>query len=194
MLHAGTFTVSFDIVPGAGPFAVAAVGEAGGTTISIDPAAGTYTASVNTLTPAAAAGDFSNSIVPLWDYFSCDWKNAVCQQFPNSIIPVSLISAFWFRAIQMLPVLNTTAAASPNALLQVSGSLSGSRFTIDSQNNSAFSTFGGIVQVPYGPFELGISTFSLYVDGKLIAAKNLPYLPLQRAPANFGPETSSGPY
>jgi hypothetical protein len=86
----------------------------------------------------------------------------------------------------MLPVLNTTVAASPNALLQVSGSLTGSRFAIDSQNNSAFFTFGGIVQVPYGPFELGVSTFSLYVDGKLIASKNLPYLPLQRAPANFG--------
>jgi uncharacterized protein (TIGR03437 family) len=194
MLHAGTFTVSFDIVPGASPFAVAAVGEAGGTIISIDPAAGTYTASVNTLTPAAAAGDFSGSVVPLWDYFSCSWKSAVCQQFPNSIIPVSVISPFWFRAIQMLPVPNTTAAASPNALLQVSSSLSGPRFAIDSQNNSAFFTFGGIVQVPYGPFELGVSTFSLYVDGKLIASKNLPYLPLQRAPASFGPETSSGPY
>jgi uncharacterized protein (TIGR03437 family) len=194
MLHAGTFTVSFDIVPGAGPFAVAAVGEAGGTIISIDPAAGTYTASVNTLTPAAAVGDFSSSIVPLWDYYSCNWKSAVCQQFPNSIIPVSLISPFWLRALQMLPVLNTAAAASPNALLQVSGRLSGSRFTVDSQNNSSLSTFGGIVQVPYGPFELGVSTFSLYVDGKLIASKNLPYLPLQRAPASFGPETSSGPY
>jgi hypothetical protein len=88
MLHAGTFTVSFDIVPGAGPFAVAAVGEAGGVIISIDPAAGTYTASVATLTQAARFGDFSASTVPLWDFASCDWKSAVCLQFPNNIIPV----------------------------------------------------------------------------------------------------------
>jgi hypothetical protein len=87
----------------------------------------------------------------------------------------------------MLPAPNITAAASPNAFLQVSGSLSGSRFAVDALNNSPLSTFGGIVQVPYGPFEVGVSTFSLYVDGRLIASKGLPYLLPQRAPANFGP-------
>lgn len=187
MLHAGSFTLSFDIVPGAGPFSVAAVGEAGGAIISIDPAAGTYTASVSTLTPAAAHGDFSSSIGPLWDYASCSWKNGVCQRFPNNQVPASRIDPYWARATQMLPAADTTVAASPNASLQVSGSIGGSHFAVDSQNNSALSTFGGIVQVPYGPFELGVSTFSLYVDGKLIASKGLPYLLLQRAPARFGP-------
>jgi uncharacterized protein (TIGR03437 family) len=185
MLHAGVFTVSFDIVPGAGPFAVAAVGEAGSSLISIDPAAGTYTASVTTLTPAAAAGDFSSSIMPLWDYGSCDWKSAICFPFPASIVPPSRINPFWGGALRQLPAPNTTAMASPNAFLQVSGSLSGSRFAVDGQNNSTLSTFGGIVQVPYGPFEVGISTFSLYVDGTLIASKALPYLVTQRAPARF---------
>ena len=47
--------------------------------------------------------------------------------------------------------------------------------------------FGGIIQVPYGPFVAGVSTFSLYVDGRLIASKGLPYLLYQRAPVNFGP-------
>lgn len=187
MLHAGVFTVSFDIVPGAGPFAVAAVGEAGGSIISIDPAAGTYTATITTLTPAAAHGDFSSSIVPLWDYVSCNWKSGVCQQFPNNIVPASRIDPYWGRATQMLTTPNTTAVASPNAFLQVSGSLTGSRFAIDAQNNSPLSTFGGIVQVPYGPFEVGFSTFSLYVDGTLIASMGLPYLFFQRAPAAFGP-------
>jgi len=84
-------------------------------------------------------------------------------------------------------VLSITAVASPNALLQVLGSLSGSRFAVDAQNNSALSTFGGIVQVPYGPLDVGVSTFSLYVDGKLISSKGLPYLLPQRAPASFGP-------
>ncbi|HYW47798.1 MAG TPA: hypothetical protein VE959_33330 [Bryobacteraceae bacterium] len=187
MLHAGTFTVSFDTVPGAGPFAVAAVGEAGGSIISIDPAAGTYTASVTTLTPASASGDFSSSTVPLWDYGSCNWKSGVCQPFPANIVPPSRIDPYWVRAIQTLPAPNMTAVASPNTLLQVSGSLSGSRFALDAQNNSSLATFGGIVQVPYGPFDLGVSTFSLYVDGKLIASKGLPYLLFQRAPASFGP-------
>jgi hypothetical protein len=35
---------------------------------------------------------------------------------------------------------------------------------------------------------LGVSTFSLYVDGKRIASRDLPYLLFQRAPAGFGPE------
>jgi hypothetical protein len=68
----------------------------------------------------------------------------------------------------MLPAPNTTAVAGPNAFLQVSGSLSGSRFAVDAQNNSPLSTFGGIVQLPYGPFAVGVSTFSLYVDGRLV--------------------------
>ncbi len=37
MLHAGTFTAGFNIGPSAGPFDVAAVGDAGGAVISIDP-------------------------------------------------------------------------------------------------------------------------------------------------------------
>jgi uncharacterized protein (TIGR03437 family) len=187
MLHAGVFTVSFDILPGASPFSVAAVGETGGSIISIDPAAGTYTASVTTLTPAATFGDFSNSTLPLWDYASCNWKSGVCLQFPNNQIPASRIDPYWLRATQMLPASNTTAAASPNASLQVSGSIGGSHFAIDDQTNGALSTVGGIVQLPYGPFELGVSTFSLYVDGKLIASTGLPYLLPQRAPVGLGP-------
>jgi len=171
MLHAGVFTVSFDIVPGAGPFSVAAVGDAGGSIISIDPAAGTYTASVTTLAPAERAGDFSSTIMPLWDYSSCDWKSAMCQPFPANIVPVGRIDPYWARATGMLPVPNTTASASPNVVLQASGSLSASRLAVDAQSNSSLSMFGGIIQVPYGPFVAGVSTFSLYVDGRLIASK-----------------------
>ena len=144
-------------------------------------------ASITTLTPAAVHGDYSSSIVPLWDFASCNWKSGACQQFPNNTLPPARIDPYWLRSIQMLPAPNTTAAASPNAFLQVAGSLSGSRFAVDAQNNSSLSTFGGVVQIPYGPFEVGVSTFSLYVDGKLIASKGLPYLLAQRAPVNFGP-------
>src|SRR5205085_5683527 len=49
ILHAGSFSVSLDIVPSARPFDIAAVGVGGGSIISIDPAAGTYTGSVATI-------------------------------------------------------------------------------------------------------------------------------------------------
>lgn len=188
ILHAGTFTVSFDIAPGAVPFSVAAVGEAGGSIISIDPAAGTYTATVTTVTPTAAHGDFSGAIAPLWDYASCAWTTALCQAFPVSSVPPSRIPPFTARALQMLPTSGTTAPAGLNAVMEVSGPLGGTRFTVDAQNHSALSTFGGFVQVPYGPFESAVSAFRLYVDGRLIASRDLPYLTAQRAPANFGPD------
>src|SRR5215471_11875046 len=102
MLHAGTFSVSFDILPSAGTFDVAAVGEAGCAIITIDPKAGAYSASVTTVTAAARAGDFSSSIVPLWDYFSCT-LNAVCFSFPGpSVLPLSRLDPYWARASQML--------------------------------------------------------------------------------------------
>src|SRR5258708_4974950 len=175
MLHAGSITVSFDIVPTAGPFDVAAVGEAGGTVITINPAAGTYAASVTTPAAAPKFGDFSGSIALLWDYASCDWRTAACQPFPNNIFPASRMSPFWARAVQMLPAPNAAATPGPNSLLQASGTLSGSSFAVDDRTNSTLSKFGGFVQVPYGPFASQVSTFRLYVDGKLIASKDLTY-------------------
>jgi hypothetical protein len=177
MLHAGSFSVSFDILPPSPStvgFAVAAVGEAGGSIISIDPADGTYTASVTTITTAAAHGDYSGTNLQVLDYLSCS-GNAICQPFPGMVIPLSRIDPFWARATQQLPAPNTMVPASPNALLQASGSLTVPRLVVDGQTNSALAKFGGIVQVPFGPFEKRVSTFKLYVDGKLVASKDFPY-------------------
>jgi hypothetical protein len=180
MLHAGTFSTSFDIAPSAKAFDVAAVGEGGGVIISIDPVAKTYTASVSTLTAQARVGDFSNSVVPLWDYPSCIPTTAVCVPFPGpSIVPPSRMDPFWVRAGGALPMPNAAGTA-PNGIFQMSGTLSGSHFAIDAQNNAALSKFGGIVQVPWGPFNLLGSTFTLYVDGVAITATSLPYGPVYR--------------
>jgi hypothetical protein len=70
---------------------------------------------------------------------------------------------------------NMTSPASPNALLQASGSLAVPRLVVDSQTNSTLSRFGGIVQVPFGPFDKRVSTFKLYVDGRLVASKDFPH-------------------
>jgi uncharacterized protein (TIGR03437 family) len=170
MLHAGVFSTSFDIAPSAAPFDVAAVGEAGGVLISIQPSAGTYTASITTLTDAARAGDFHDVVVPLWDFASCSSTTAVCFPFPGpSVLPASRIPPFWVRATQGLPEPNAPTNT-PNALQQTAGALNGSHFVVDAQNNSALSKFGGIVQVPFGPFDLLGSTFTLYVDRSVIAA------------------------
>ena len=179
MLHAGTFSASFDIAPSAVPFDVAAVGEAGGVIISINPAAGTYTASVATISAAARAGDFSNSFAPLWDYMSCDPNSAVCIPFAASIIPPSRLSPLWVRSMQNVPLPNATGEA-PNAVFQATGTVSGTHFAVNSQTNATLSGFGGIVQIPYGPFDRMGSTFTLYVDGVAITATSVPYIPAYR--------------
>ncbi len=112
MLHAGTFTVSFDISPTAAPLDVAAVGQAGAAVISIDPTSsctndegvvstGQYSASISTSTGDAPKGDFSGSIMPLWDYLTCDPSQ--CLGFFLSTIPPSRLDPFWISAAAVLP-------------------------------------------------------------------------------------------
>jgi uncharacterized protein (TIGR03437 family) len=190
MQHSGAFTVGFDILPTAHAFDVAAVGEAGGVLIAIDPVAGKYTASVTTLTPAATAGDFSSwmdsgQIIELWDYASCDWIKATCNRFPGNRVPLSRIDPYWGRASQMLPLPNMTDRGNVNAALQVSGTLSGSHFAVNNENNSGLAKFGGIIQIQYGPYVALTSTFKLYVDGKLVASKDIRYPVLYRGLARF---------
>ena len=189
MLHAGTFTAGFNIGPTAEPFDVAAVGDAGGTVISIDPtlsctnssglvSRGQYNASINTVTPEAAQGNFS--ILPLWDYVTCN--GAQCFPFAGSIMPFFRLDQFWIKATGMLPTPSARTSPGPNASMQVSGCLAdlqgavgGSRFLIDGENNRLFSIFGGIVQVPFGPFVTRVAKFKLYVDGAQVASKDVTY-------------------
>ena len=49
------------------------------------------------------------------------------------------------------------------------------RLVIDGQTNAALSRFGGIVQVPLGPFDRNVSTFKMYVDGRLVTLNDYPY-------------------
>lgn len=193
MLHVGTFTTSFDIAPSAGPFDVAAVGEGGGAIISIDPTAscendsgatsrGKFTASISTVTPDGARGDFSSSIYPLWDYLTCDPAGWACLAFPLSTIPEPRLGKSWTAATQALPGANALTAAGANAFLRGSGCLAdlmpaagGSHLVIDAQNNRIFSAFGGFQQLALGPSSTRVSMFKLYVDGVRIASKDLSY-------------------
>jgi uncharacterized protein (TIGR03437 family) len=192
MLHAGTFSTSFDIAPSAGPFDIAAVGEGGGAIISIDPTAscvnddgvtsqGTYQASISTVTPDGARGDFSGSIYPLWDYLTCD-ANWACLSFPLSTIPRARLGEAWVAATQTLPAASVLTSPGANAFAQTSGCLndlmasaSGSHLTIDGQNNKVLSVFGGFLQLPLGHSSSRVSTFTLYVDGVKIASKSVSY-------------------
>lgn len=130
------------------------------------------------MTPEAANGNFS--IVPLWDYLTCN--GAQCVPFAGSLMPVSRLDQFWVRVAGMLPEPSARTSPGPNASMQVSGcladlqgSVGGSRFVIDGETNRLFSLFGGIVQIPWGPFATRVSRFKLYVDGAQAAWKDVTY-------------------
>jgi uncharacterized protein (TIGR03437 family) len=186
MLHAGSFSVAYDLAPSSpalGPFfTIAAVGEAGAVVIDVKRNGG-YSASI--IVPAATtrSGDFSNSGVSLWDYLSCSPMTAECMPFPANRVPPSRLSPWWVQATQSLPGPNVSSS-SLNGIFETSGSLAGlnggSHFVIDAQNNANLSKFGGFVQVPFGPFDRRVSTFKLYVDGKLVATKDVPYTVVHR--------------
>jgi uncharacterized protein (TIGR03437 family) len=179
MLNSATYSVSADVLPSAAPFDVAAVGPGVSALITVDPAAGTFNGTITTITRAAAVGDFSASGDTLWDYLSCT-SDGVCIPFPANIVPVVRLDPLWLKATQVLSSPNGSTVTPPNGVLQVSGKLSGSHFAVDAQTNAALAAFGGFVQVPYGPFDKAVSTFRLYVDGKLVTSQDVPYTVVHR--------------
>ena len=143
---------------------------------------GTYTASISTVTPTGIRGDFSGSIVPLWDYTTCDPKTWVCLAFPLSTIPDPRLGKLWTAATQALPGANVITSPGANAFLQTSGCLAdlfaatgSSHVVIDTQHNRSYSTFGGLLQLALGPSSTRVSTFRLYVDGVRVATKDIAY-------------------
>ena len=78
-------------------------------------------------------------------------------------------------ATRALAVSTDAQTGTPNAVVQFSGALDGTRLTIDNGTNAGVATFGAIVQMPLGPSETRVSTFSLYVDGRMMASKDIPY-------------------
>ena len=172
-----TFSVAFDILPGAKPFVVAAVAESASATLRFDPPAGTYDATLVVPMPPTRAGDFSQAGVTV--YRLDDTSSASCAPVPGNAIPGSLIDPADKAALDGGP---------PNSLVQwpnVAGSagvgagywwrlpsvLGSSRITI----NSMF-PFGGFMQIPCAnPFATKTDTLKLFVDGKLIASTEVSY-------------------
>lgn len=172
----GLFSVAFDIQPNAKPFQVLATGEAASTLISIDPQAGTWDATVIVPTPAARAGDFSNTeFGTVWDFFTLT-PTGLMYPLPNNILPRSRMDPSWAISTQYLPVPNVATQGSSMSQMKTSGTLTrGTRFVIDSQTNSSLAVFGGFLQIsPFGAKDRK-TTFSLYVDGRLIASKDAQY-------------------
>jgi uncharacterized protein (TIGR03437 family) len=184
MLLAVKFTARMDILPSAGSFLIAAVSDAGTSIVTVDPANGSYDASVTVPTPAARAGDFSAAEFRVLDLLTCQQtaSGVVGQPFPGNILPASRIPPDLFAALSQIPLPNTPSTRSATALLQVHGTArQGSTFVIDGQNNSSVSVFAGYLQLPL-PASLGsftpstrTTTVKLFVDGQMVASSDVQY-------------------
>jgi len=180
-LQAVAFSVSFQILPSAQPFVVAAVGEAGSSIITIDPVSGTYHAIATEPSAQSRAGDFSQSEFPvLYDWATCQPDTGLCLPFPNNVLPASRLYPDQMQALNWLPLPNTPVAGSSVFLRQAGGTATaGSTFTIDpsdtASSTSAMGLFGGWVYLPWGPFDTHDSTLELFVDGQQIASTKVTY-------------------
>jgi len=173
LLVAAKFTARMDILPAAGPFVIAAVSDAATSFISVDPAAGTFDASVTVPTQASRVGDFSSAEFMAIDFLTCG--GSFCIPFPGNIIPPSRISPFELMALSQVPLPNASIPHSSTGLFNVHGTVArGATFAIDAQDNSSLSVFAGYLAIPAPP-KSGTLNLRLYIDGVAVATQDVPY-------------------
>ena len=174
MLNAGAATVSFDIRPNAQPFTVVAMGPGATAVLQIDPTDGTWQGYATLPTQVARVGDFSGYSTVVYDLLSGT-------PFPGNIIPVSRFDPIEFKAAGLLPIPNVfPTTPSPNATfayasrpLMQSGHFSiGSGQASDDLSNLYF---GGFVNIGQPPPSSQTAEFLLFVDGMLVATKDVSY-------------------
>jgi len=166
LLTAGTFTTAFDISPGASPFTVEAMCAAGSAIININPAQNTWQATYIVPTAAARVGNFSGAGFVVMNYLTDG-------PFPNNILPVSLLDPLAVAAAGGLPAPNVASATGPNGTWSASGTLpAGGHFTIGTGTNPP-PNFGGFINLATRGAQS--TTFSLYVNGTLVASKQVAF-------------------
>lgn len=157
------FETSFDVLPGARTFLVAAVGEAGGWFARVDPANGMFSGYQTVPTLEANRGDFSKLPSPVADFMSG------CQPFPNNQIPSARLDPAFVSFVQWLPPPDLVFQQYAVGTLEYNQPLfAGGRF-------SPSGSFGDFLQIPCGTLKSGKTTFTLYVDGKAVASQDVTY-------------------
>jgi hypothetical protein len=166
LLTAGTFTAAFDISPGASPFVVQATSPAGNATININPAQNSWQATYVVPTATARAGNFSGDGFTVMDFLGGP-------PFPNNRIPLARMDPLAVSASAALPFPNGAAVSGPNGTWTASGTIPASgHFTIGAGSNPP-PNFGGFINLSSRGAQS--ASFSLYVDGQLVASKQVAF-------------------
>jgi uncharacterized protein (TIGR03437 family) len=165
-----TFNVKFDIVPTAQKFTVVAVFEAGSSTITIDPVAGTYRAVASIPNTQTRQFSFAGSNITALDLLTGG-------AFPGNTVPFSRFDPAALSAMSSLPLPNGSSAFNATTAYAATGTAqAGTTFIVDSQNNTALSSFGAWLAVPYAPYLKNRgTTLRLFIDGKLISTATVSF-------------------
>jgi hypothetical protein len=161
MLVAGIFSVDLDILPGAQPFSIVAACDGGTAVIEINPASGTWQATLVEPTAASRNGEFQGQVSGfnvVWDFFSC-LSNGVCLPFPDNAIPDTRFDPLAVLVMSLLPLQNSCAESTSAETLtglamcttahgthSATGSLpAGGHFSINASTLSNLTSFGGFI-------------------------------------------------
>ena len=165
-LLAARFQVDLHVRPGARPFVVAAVAEGGGSFTLIDPANGMSETYWTTPTPPAARGDFSSLLpsVVVLDFIQG------CQPFGNNVVPSARLdpAAQSFITYNLPPPSMTFPQHAVGTSVWKRSLQPGGRFV-------GAGAFGDFFLIPCGTQKTGKTTFSLYVDGNVVASQEVTF-------------------
>jgi len=119
-------------------------------------------------------GDFSQAGVTV--YRLDDTGSASCAPVPGNLVPGSLIDPAQKAAFNLMPSPNVPDSTGTGVgYWKRSGPITaGGRITITA--SSSLSMFGGFMQIPCAnPFATKSDTLKLFVDGKLVASREVSY-------------------
>jgi uncharacterized protein (TIGR03437 family) len=162
-LIGATARLRFAVAPGAEPFLVALVGESGGWYTKVDPVNRTLKTHSTGATDVAWAGDFSVLPYPVLDFL------AGCNPLPGNILPAARIDSslhyFYYSLAHpaFIPGPEPAGASLTVAELPAGPII---------ERDAGFTDF---LRLPCGTDKTRKTTFSIYVDGKIVASKDLTF-------------------
>lgn len=178
------FGLDMDINPNASPFDITMMGPLKQPlgVIHVNPAEGTWQASIPVPPAAARAFDFSASSSPVYDLSTCvvSGTSTSCNAFPGNIVPQSRIDPAALSALNGLPLPNQPGTI--NATYTTSGSLPSPpnrHLDINSTILGEIAKYGYFIPWGVAPLVNGSPSpiyeqFELFVDGRRLAVQSVP--------------------
>ena len=169
MVFGGSWTASFDVLPGAAPFHVIARCNGLSQVVTVDPVSGTWSMRTPVPKASARAYDFRELGHPVVDFLTG-------APFPGNIVPGSRVHGLQYRLTASLPYPNSSDRIGDNVVWQASGPLDDpSHVEWRGYHPSNPGVFGGYVSITQPASHMSTAVFELFIDGLLVASQEIPF-------------------